>query len=361
MNAPLSRDAARHRPRARRRGARLLLLLAALPALLAGTPPAHAGGCDGCPGPTIRDLRSNPDFRLPQRSDVFGNTYRDYYETDRGECFATASGTPEVKRLRSWLVLRGSGEIWNCPHSVSEDTITITTQQTDSTEWNWRMKVGAELGVPAAKMKVEVEQGLARGTAITEVTKVTKTMRPGYCRRIPWEGYFEVGEFEATGDFIFQQRWAWWTKNETTGPAVHAKGDVWVNCGTATLILDRKAPISGYFHLSQRGCDDPACVSIVERKLGWFPPLPPHLPDPKLPDPQSPEEENPEPEPEPEPAPPVSPLPDTNPEPEDLPQPDADSPQGDGGTSTPLPDDQPSSSDLGEPPTGPLPDPLEEI
>ena len=315
MNRARTRDAHAH-PKPLFFFAVSLLLLAGL------APAAEAAGCDGCPGPTVRDLRSDPAFVLRLRYGHLGQPFSDYYELDRGECHATAKGRPEVKRLRSWLVLRGQGEVWNCPHSKSEDSITIVTQEADSTAWSLKTKVGAEMKTAVAKLKVEVEAGRTGGVTITEVTKVTKTISPGYCRRIAWQGWFEVGEFEATGEFEFRQRWAWWTKNPTTGDKVHAAGDVWVACGSSSIVLDRKAPVSGHFDLNQRGCSHPRCQKVLSKHLGWFPPLPPHLPDPNEPD--TPDEDEDE---------PFTP---------DLPATNED----------PLPDD------LGEPPTGPLPDPL---
>ena len=374
MNHPLPpRAIARAAPPPRRRLCRASLLLIAC-TLVAGLPPAaEAGGCDGCPGPTVLDLRADPSFRLPARPGMYGIPVRDTYFLDRGACHASATGLPIVRRLRSWLVLRGAGEVWNCPHSKSEDTITITSQQSDSTEWTLKTKVGVELKAPAASLKAEVEAGKSEGVTITEVTQVSKTISPGYCRRITWTGWFEVGEFEATGEFVFRQRWAWWTKNATTGDKVHAKGDIWIECGTHTLVMDRKAPLSGHFELSQRGCDDPACAGIHERHLGWYPPLPPYLPDPGRPEPGPSDDTVPDDDPEPDenPVPDENPAPDEEPEPDRNPEPDAtpdedplseEDRQREEGGDVPLdsnPDDGVSSGELGEAPTGPLPNPLE--
>ena len=306
---------------------RALAPLLMLALLITSAPPAFADGCGGCKGPTLTDLQGESDFQIRVRFGWLGLMYPDYYKTDRGECVSKAAGKPVITRLRTWLVLRGQGEVWDCPHSKSADTITITTSEADSTSWTLKAMVGVELSGVGSKVKAQVEKGQTTGVTIVEVTSVSKTITPGWCHRVAWAGYFEVAEFQATAAFTHRQRWAWWTKNTTTGATVHASGDIWMNCGSTTVTLTREAPISGYFDLSQKGCADARCYYVVEKHLGLYPELPPYLLPPS---PSSNDDPN-----------ATSDEGDTNPD-------TGDEPSGE-----PL-----SSGELGEPPTGPLPNPL---
>lgn len=322
-----------------RRAALLTVPLLLLTALVAAPLPAHAAGCDTCPEPSLAQLAAEPGFTLKERPDGQGGKVRDTYYVDAGECTGTLTAKPVITRLSAWLVLRGKGEVWNCPPSKSTDAITVTTSASDSTAWSLKTKLGAKLKGPGAELIAEVEAGITTGVTITEVTTVTKTITPAYCHRVGWEGWFEVGEFQAKGTFVFTQRFAWWTKNAATGATVHAKGDYHQTCGTSDIELGRHAPIAGYFDLTQRGCTEPECSGVKTQRLGFFPELPPYLEDPK---------------------------PDESDDEESANDPDGDDPDGDEpGSDDPDGNDpdggEPDTSnpdDLGEPPTGPLPDPL---
>ena len=148
-----------------------------------------------------------------------------------------------------------------------------------------------------------------------------------------------------------------------------------MNCGSTTITLTRKAPISGYFRLSQKGCVDKRCYYVVEKHLGFYPALPPYLlPPSSTPDddPNTTSDEggtNPDTGDEPS-TPNDDPNatsdeggtnPDTGDEPS-TPNDDPNTTSDEGGTNPDTgdePSEEPLSSDeLGEPPTGPLPNPL---
>jgi hypothetical protein len=296
---------------------------------------ARADGCEGCSGPTVAHLQQTAGLKLERRGDRLIGYARDYLLTDAGECTATLTAPPTVTRECAWLVERGRGEVWHCPHSKSKDTITIEASRTDSTRWTLKVTSAVKLKAVVAQAMLEVENGRSEGVAIREVTRVSKTITPGYCRRIRWLGYFEVGKFTAEATFKFTQRWAWWTKNRKTGAKVHQSGDVHMDCGTGAVELGRQAPIAGYFDLTQGACEASKCGSVVAKHLGFFPPLPPYLPDPHADDPPAPKVVEDDDEPE-VPHEPMDPPP----------------------SSDELGDPPAASDDLGDPPTGPLPDPL---
>ena len=328
--------------RSRRFPMSMALLTALLGTLLGARASATAGDCSTCPRPSILDLFAAGVSLQVRQGDFVGDAERDYVELDAGECTSAMVGNPVIVRDGSYLVLRGQGEVWDCPHSKSVDTVTITTSETDSSSWTISAKVGAKLKVLAAEVSAEISAGRTRGESITEVTSVSKQIIPGPLHRIQWMGYFEVSEYRATAEFAFTQRWAWWTKNRWTGATVHQKGDLYMHCGTSTVELTRKAPIAGYFELTQRGCGA-GCAPIPTVHLGFFPELPPRL---------RPDDAGGEVEPG-EDAPPV---PDVEPEtpPAPQPQPDDDDGEGDGAP--------PTSGDLPNPPgmedAGPAGSPL---
>ncbi len=325
---------------------------------LAAPPAALADGCAGCPSPSLSDLQGAPGFGLASRKDFLGRSKQDYYILDKGECEAHIQGIPVITIEDTWLALRASGEVWNCPHSKSSDTITVEAASSDSTEWSFTVTLGSELGPVGATLKREIQMGRTTGSTVTEVTRVSKTITPTFCHRIQWDAYFVVAKVKAVGHYAFKQRWAWWTKNTVTGSTqVHASGDVYMDCGSGSLVLTRKAPLAGHFELTRRGCDGPECVHITPKRLGMFPPwVPPGgaLPDAEPAD-DAPLDETPGDTPEevPEEEAGTAPEPATSSgdstEPESPREPEASAP-----TATA----PPSSADLGEAPTGSAADPL---
>src|SRR5262245_30150349 len=112
------------------RGRRLPLgPLAALLLLLAGAGPVSADACSDCKDPTLEDLMALSDFTLHALSPDGRRT--DYYETDAGECAYRLKGEPAMSLVSSRLVLRGHGEVWNCPESSSDDVISFHTEESD--------------------------------------------------------------------------------------------------------------------------------------------------------------------------------------------------------------------------------------
>jgi len=327
------------KPPARRAGGHLLVpLLTLLGGLLwfgAQAPVARADGCEDCAAPTVADVQAQTGVKLKTRPGIFGPA-RDTMEMDAGDCSAQMVAPPEITRLRSWLVLRAMGEVFNCPSVKSSAAVVAETRQSDSSSWSLAVKGSFKLKGLVAEVSAEISTGQTTGVTITEVTRVTQTLQAGSCRRIPWRAYFEVGEFRATAEFAYTQTWAWWTKNATTGASVHAKGTIQVDCGSAEVTLQRKAPVAGYFELSQGACGDPECGPRADQYLGFFPRLPPYLPDPGT-TPKSAGD---------------------------------DGGSGDGASSVrssdelggapsgPLPDPQAPDDGAGLPPSGPLPDPL---
>ncbi len=343
----------------------LLLLIPCLAAALLA-PPARAGGCEGCPAPSLEQLQAQPGFKIEFRPVGSKEGFPDFVYTDAGACNASMVGTPDVQIDDGWLVLRGQGEVWHCPHSKSIDTITIETRASDRTEWSFSTKLSTELGVVGASMKAEVQAGRTTGRAVTEVTTVSKTIAPSYCHRILWRGLFEVVRLKATAEYRFTRTWAWWTKNVTTGAKVHASGKMQVACGSGRLEMERTAPISGHFELVQRGCDDEGCGHVVQKQLGLFPPwTPPHKPKGSGDEPEEPREPA-DPAEEPAEDDPEEPAEDDGEAAESTEQ--DDEPLEDGPTEDPTdaplpggenpPPKADSSAKLPPPPTGPLPDPL---
>ena len=257
-------------------------LIAILALLLAGDL-AFGDDCANCERPTLEELEKEAEgFVLETRPAGFGQVQKDHYLLDKGECVSAPDGPPEVRRLGGVLVLRGQGEVWNCPHSKSVDKITVQREKSDSTSWSFTAMVSLKLKSLAAEFKAQVEAGKTKGETIVEITSISKTITPSYCHRIQWKAFFDVSTYEAKGKISAKQRWAWWTKNRYGGVAtVFAKGDYWKVCKSGEFTMQRMAPISGYFQLSQKGCADPSCKTVVTQQLGFFPELPPGL---KLPD-----------------------------------------------------------------------------
>ena len=136
------------------------------------------------------------------------------------------------------------------------------------------------LSVLGAGLTAQVTAAVKQGHTLTEVTEVTQHIRAAWCRIIPWTAMFHVADFQAEATVKVKRTWKWWTGNAATKDEVHKSGTCKVNCGTAEVVLTRKAPLSGYFHLSQKACRDPGCAHIVATEIGFMPPLPPGLKPP---------------------------------------------------------------------------------
>ncbi len=249
---------------------RVLAGLAAMLAFALGSIAPAAADCADCPGPSERELQRQPGFELLDRWGPFG-IGTDYVETDGGECRLVIEEDPIISKTGSWLALRATGEVWNCPHGTSSDRVVIETRHGDSTSWAVTSSFHADASAVLATFRAHIESSRTVGASITEVTRVEKRIDAASCLRIAWQGYLEIAQYEARAQGRIERRWAWWTKNIATGSSVHAKGDVWVVCERGNLLLSRRAPIAGVFHLTQRSCEDDGCEKRPPRDLGWFP------------------------------------------------------------------------------------------
>ena len=241
--------------------------------LLAGSAPARSDVCADCGPPTTEDLQQDPGFEVEKRG--FGVS--DEVHLHAGECHIQMEGAPRIEKQLGYLVLRGSGAVWTCPGSVASDTMTATVTETDSEDWSFSASSSVGMSMLGMGLSAEVVATVREASTVQAVTSITKEMKAGYCYVIAWEGYFEVAEYTADVAFSVERRFAWWTKNLLTGDTVHRSGEVWISCGTHEATLGMRAPIKGYFKLSQSPCPDPECKAIPAKEQGWFPPLPPGL------------------------------------------------------------------------------------
>lgn len=253
----------------RPRGRVLALMLAGL--LLGRASAAQADACSDCPGPTLADLQAQPGFALEWRPSPLGwpGSSEDYAETNPNGCSFTALGDPHVVQGPAWAVLRGTGEVFNCPQAKSSSEISFTVEEGDSTQWSVQGEVGAELEALGLKLASKVGGGYGRGHAVREVRvhKQTLEAQPGH--RVPWEGYFLLATLSLDLDVSVSRNWSWWTKNSATGAEVHRSGTIQMPCGSDHLRLERQASLSAFLHLYDGACGDPAGALT---DLGLFPP-----------------------------------------------------------------------------------------
>ncbi len=258
------------------------LALALLALFLSLSLPARAARgdvCSDCAPPSDAVLAAQPGFVLETREGFFGPK-RDYVEIDGGECSVSIVGDFDIEKKSSYLVLRGAGTAWNCPHSKACDTVTASISAADIKEWS--LTTGASIGgsVLGVSLSAQFSTRVGQKAEIRVTTTVSKLICPTYCHVIDWSAFFEVATYEADVDYEVTRRWAWWTKNVYTGGDVHHMGEVFTSCGTGTATFQCQEPILGYFHLLDRGCDGTECGYIAPQDLRWFPPLPDGLPIP---------------------------------------------------------------------------------
>lgn len=307
--------------------------IVAVALLIVGSTEARGDACSECGPPTLEDLQKDPNFKLEVRS--IG--VQDKVYLHGGECRIQLLEAPSIQKRLSWLQLRGSGAVWNCPSSTGTDTMTATSAASDSREWSLSTSGGVSATFLGVGLTAEVIATVREASHVEEITTISKVMTAKYCRMIQWGGYFEVAEYTADLLFDIERRFAWWTKNPLSGSLVHRKGEIWLSCGAQVARLDMRAPITGYFELKQIACPEKECKAIPTMELGWYPPLPPGLKEPIPPgDDKAPPEEE-----------------------ESAPEDGKDAPETDGPEEDPEPDEEkvPSSDELGDPPTGPLPTP----
>ena len=259
----------------------LMLLLA-----IGLAPPAEAGECIGCPSPAVSDVIAEAEIPLQRREapppwDALIEPARDYVEMDAGDCFFKLSGGDDAELIRSWLVLRAYGEVWNCPHSKSTSTISASVAAEDRTSWSVAEsgEVGLNLGVIKAGHALNSTNGGSRG--ITETTDLSTTITAQACRRIPWLAYLRVGRYKVEIRVAMIQPYKWWTKNSNTGAKVHSSGTYEQECAAITAPFERTAPMAWHLRLAEYPCAD--CSGIAPKDLGWFPKLPEGEETPPLP------------------------------------------------------------------------------
>ena len=278
-----------HHPRARSRHANPrggpsvrggALLLALLGMLGIGTSPSMADGCSDCPTPSAESIIAAEGIKLETRTGPFGLPSTDQLHTDQGECHAQGEAFPDIDIKESYLVLSGAGEVWNCPDSKSSSQVTAEIAREHKTDWSLTASVELSMKTPVAEYKARFSASQGGSDGIREVTRLSTTIQAQNCRRVPWLAYLRVGTYELRADFAISQRWAWWTKNPATGSEVHASGDHMVSCGSTEVVFERKAPMAWHVRLAVRNCCGKAGPY---RDLGFWPPLPPGLGNPKWP------------------------------------------------------------------------------
>jgi hypothetical protein len=273
---PFRRTGAR-RPRSV--GVSALLLLVATLGLDA--PPSFADSCSDCPTPSAESILQAAGITLQTRTGVFGEPHTDKLHTDQGECTATGEDVPEIDLKESYLVLSAAGEVWNCPQSQSSSQVTAEISREHKTEWSLSAAVELSLKTPVAEYKARFNASQGGSDGIREVTRLSTTLNAKNCERVPWLAYLRVGTFELRADFAVSQRWAWWTKNTTTGSQVHESGNYVQSCGSKEVVFSRNAPLAWHLRLAHRNC----CGGGGRyRDLGFHPPLPPGLETPEWPE-----------------------------------------------------------------------------
>lgn len=250
----------------------LALLLAGL-LLLGPAGRAHADACSDCPGPTLADLRAQPGFALESRPSplAWPGPADDYVETNPNGCSFTALSRPDVAQGPAWAVLRGTGEVFNCPEAKSASEISFTVEEGDSTQWSVQGEAGGELEAFGLKLAAKIGGGYGRGHAVREVRAHRQTLEAQPGHRVPWEGYFLLATLSLDLDVSVSRNWSWWTKNTATGAEVHRSGTLQMPCGSDHLRLERQASLSAFLHLYDGACGASGNALI---DLGLFPPAP---------------------------------------------------------------------------------------
>lgn len=244
-------------------------------ALTTATRRASADACSSCPAPSGADFEAalgRPLGDLPTGA---------YMEILAAECAYDQTGGSAPVQGPAWIVLRGTGEVWNCPDSSSEDTVSIEVAESDNTSWTLTSEVSAKVAALAMEAAVKVGVGVGGGHSVTEIKRVTKTLTASLGHRIPWEGYFTVADFTLTLEFAVSRRWSWWVKSSASGDTVLTSGSLYSSCGRERATLKRRAAIGYKFQLGDGPCGPGLALPT---DLGpWPAPIPPP-PPPTTPD-----------------------------------------------------------------------------
>ena len=145
-------------------------LLAAGCVLGFGAEGARADACSKCGPPTKAQFDADPNYALQRRGGEW-----DYVEMDGGECRVQIEGTPVATCTSAWLVLRGQGEVWSCPHSTSSDTVTVSTTQADTRGWC----MSGSLSIGGSVLGARRRQRLVRSDPDRRGRRLLRRLRAG--------------------------------------------------------------------------------------------------------------------------------------------------------------------------------------
>ena len=256
-----------HHTRRRRRPWCLLPFLALLLCV-------RSAAADGA-GPTLADLERHPAFELKTRYGMWG-PQRDFYETDGGEVRYELVGDPVLEVVREHWETRHRGMVRSCPSKKNSATVTVEVSTSDSTGWQHTGTTGLELELfEVLTMKGATTRATSQIYKIEEVASVSHHIEAGWCHMIDFAANLKLGDYRLHLKFKKKRRYAWWTKNAYTGATVHAKGDVWVDSGTATLVLSRRAALEIGLDFDDAKCPDPGCGGTTTPSPADPPPPPP--------------------------------------------------------------------------------------
>ncbi|MFM8980287.1 MAG: hypothetical protein ACKOSS_07490 [Planctomycetia bacterium] len=247
----------------------LALLLLARLLLAAGLPlrAAQADACATCAAPTEASLSGQPGYALYVREDRWGTRRSDTLHVDGDACTYALGTTPVARLGKSWMVLRGTGTVCNCPWGATDASVSVSLGDGDSTDWKVEGEVQAEVALVALKASAGLKVGVTHGRSLHEVREVTQRIEAAPGHVLDWEGWFELAELTLDLELDVTRRYAWWTKNQLTGDEVHLRGEVLVGCGRERVTLRRQASIGVRFRLWDAPCDG----SAAPTDLGTFP------------------------------------------------------------------------------------------
>lgn len=255
----------------------LLLALVAAPLVLAA--PAHADDCAGCAEPTVESLTADGGLKLQNRRGEawwFEEGARDYLCVDAGECSTVIEPTGVQQIRNANLRLRGSSVAMTCPWGNVTGAMIFRTQQSDNTSWSVSFSMSGEFGTPLSKFSYKSEAKFGQSTTVTRVTEHRVNATAQYCHVLSVAAYFLIQDIDVPAVATRTRHYAWWTKNATTGSAVHQRGNVYVPCSSEPVTLTTRASVSVHVNtvvtICPWGCDG---VSVTQGSTGLLPPPPP--------------------------------------------------------------------------------------
>lgn len=256
-------------------------IFVALLLLVGLAPPAHADFCTGCRKPSVAEVLQRTGATLELRGDdgTWFPKSRDYMEMDAGACELRVSDPDPAALIASKLEYRAGGEVWNCPDSKSDSSISAKIAESDRSEWSEQTtgSIGLKAGPLSFGVAIIKRRGGSHG--ITETSDLSQTIEAKPCQRVPWLAYLQVSTFQVEVHVTVVQHYVWWTKNSNTDAKVHQKGSFEQSCFAGQTSMRRKAPTMWYIRRMRLSCD--GCTGGSTADLGWAPPLP--TPAPELP------------------------------------------------------------------------------